>query len=73
MNRWYTIRVVAVGAAAWAFALAAALFHGRHAYVIIAANVATTASVWVIARMSVDRIKGHIINYTSPDVRKFSH
>lgn len=71
MERWYTIRLVAVAAGAWAFAIAAAIFRAQHPVVIITANIATVASVWVIARMSVDKIHSHIVEYTSKPVRKF--
>jgi hypothetical protein len=71
MDRWYTIRVVAVAAAAWAFAIAAAIFHAPHSVIIIASNVASTASVWVIARHSVTRIKHDVVAHTSTDVHKF--
>lgn len=71
MDRWYTIRLVGCAAGAWSFALAAAIFQARHPVVIITANIATVASVWVIARMSVDKIHDHIVTYTSKPVRKF--
>lgn len=68
MDRWHTLRAVGVAAAGWAFAIAAAVYGAPHPAVVIAGNVACTASVWVIARMSVDKIKHDVLASIEPQV-----
>jgi hypothetical protein len=61
MNRGNTLRVIALSSAAWAFATAATLFSTRPGIVVICVGVAGTASVWIIARYTAERLKRELL------------
>jgi ADP-glucose pyrophosphorylase len=66
----YTLRVVAVAAGAWAFAIAAVVFGGSHPVVNFTLAVAVTASVWVISRYTATKLKNEIVSELHSDVHQ---
>jgi hypothetical protein len=64
------VRVIALASAAWAFALATAIFETRPGVVIFAVGIAATASCWIIAQHVANRLKRELLAELSQEVRQ---